>query len=333
MTTTTTSHHAATRELAVQPRRRPAAFSRRTRHGFTVLSFMAPALIGILAFLVYPLLSALYFSFTRFNLLTPPTWVGLRNYGAMLHDANLLKAVENTLWLVAIMVPAQVLFGLGAGMLVASVRRGTSFYRTVFYLPALVPPVAGALAFVYILKPGAGPVNRMLSAVGIDGPLWFNDPTWAKPSLTLLALWGIGNTMVIFLAALLDVPANLREAAALDGATGWQRFRLVTLPTLSPVIAFSAITGVIAALQYFTQAAVAASAANGEANTGGGSVASAFGDPEGSTFTYPLWLYLKGFKYNKLGYASAMAIVLFVVAFTVVAIVIRRSRSLSGEQS
>lgn len=321
------------RTAPVVPTRRPRTLSRRTRHGLTVLSLMAPALIGIAVFLVYPLLSALYFSFTRFNLLSPPVWVGLRNYGAMLHDANLLKAVENTLWLVAVMVPAQVLFGLGTGLLVASIRRGTSFYRTVFYLPALVPPVAGALAFVYILKPGAGPVNRLLSAVGIDGPLWFNDPAWAKPSLTLLALWGIGNTMVIFLAALLDVPANLQEAAALDGATAWQRFRLITLPTLRPVIWFSAVTGTIAALQYFTQAAVAASAANGEAVTGGGSVTSAFGDPEGSTFTYPLWLYLKGFKYNKMGYASAMAIVLFVVAFTVIAIIIRRSRSLSGEPS
>ena len=219
------------------------------------------------------------------------------------------------------------------GILLVTMKRSATIYRTIFYLPALVPPVAGALAFVYVLKPGTGPVNRILSVFGIDGPLWFNDPNWSKPSLTLLALWGIGNTMVIFLAALLDVPATMQEAAALDGATAWQRFRLITLPTLSPVIAFSAITGAISALQYFTQAAVAASAANGQANTGGGSVTSAFGDPEGSTFTYPLWLYLKGFKYNKMGYASAMAIVLFVVAFTVIAIVIRRSRSLSGETS
>jgi multiple sugar transport system permease protein len=332
MTTTLTPHRATDRRPAAPPRR-ARILRKPTRQQLTALSFMAPALIGVAVFLVYPLLSALYFSFTRFNLLTPPTWVGLRNYENMLHDANLLKSVRNTLWLVAIMVPAQVLFGLGTGLLVASVRRGTSIYRTIFYLPALVPPVAGALAFVYVLKPGAGPVNRVLSAVGIDGPLWFNDPAWAKPSLTLLALWGIGNTMVIFLAALLDVPANLHEAAALDGATAWQRFRLVTLPTLSPVIAFSAITGVISALQYFTQAAVASSAANGQAVTGGGGVSSAFGDPEGSTFTYPLWLYMKGFKYNKLGYASAMAIVLFIVAFVVVAIVIRRSRSLSGEPS
>jgi multiple sugar transport system permease protein len=331
MTSTLSTPRAAGQPTALTPRTR--TLSRRTRHHLTVLSFMAPALVGIAVFLVYPLLTALYFSFTKFNLLTPPVWVGLRNYADMLHDPNLLKSVENTLWLVAVMVPAQVLFGLGTGLLVASVRRGTSFYRTVFYLPALVPPVAGALAFVYLLKPGSGPVNKLLSAVGIDGPLWFNDPAWAKPSLTLLALWGIGNTMVIFLAALLDVPTTLQEAAALDGATAWQRFRLITLPTLRPVVMFSAVTGVITALQYFTEAAVASSAANGEANTGGGSVTSAFGEPEGSTFTYPMWLYLKGFKYNRMGYASAMAIVLFVVAFVAVAIVIRRSRALSGEAS
>jgi multiple sugar transport system permease protein len=155
---------------------------------------MAPTLIGIGVFFVYPLLSALYFSFTKFNLLTPPTWVGLKNYQDMLHDTNLVKAVENTLWLVAVMVPTQVLFGLGTGMLLAAIKRGSTVYRTIFFIPALVPPVAGALAFVYVLKPGTGPVNTLLAKLGIDGPLWFNDPTWAKPSLTLLALWGIGNT-------------------------------------------------------------------------------------------------------------------------------------------
>src|SRR2546430_2331315 len=193
------------------------------------------------------------------------------------------------------MVPTQILFGLGTGMLLVAMKRGAAIYRTIFYLPALVPPVAGTLAFVYVLKPGTGPVNTLLAKIGIEGPLWFNDPDWAKPSLALLAVWGIGNTMVIFLAALLDVPVSLLEAAALDGANAWQRFRHVTLPTLSPVIVFSTITGIIATLQYFTQAAVAASAASGQAVNAGASVSATFGYPQGSTFTYPLWLYMKGF--------------------------------------
>src|SRR5262249_38419266 len=161
-----------------------------------------------------------------------------------------------------------VLFGLGAGILLVTMKRSATIYRTIFYLPALVPPVAGTLAFVYILKPGIGPVDALLSRVGIDGPQWFNDPDWAKPALTLLTLWGIGNAMVLFLAALLDVPVSLHEAAALDGANAWQRFRHVTLPTLSPVIVFSTITGIIATLQFFTQAAVAASVASGQATVG-----------------------------------------------------------------
>jgi multiple sugar transport system permease protein len=333
MANTITSRHAAATRSAIVRNRNAGGLSRGVRHNLTVLSLMLPTLIGIVAFFVYPLLSALYFSFTKFNLLNKPQWVGLKNYSTMLHDPNLVKAVENTLWLVVVMVPAQVLFGLGTAVLLVSIRRLSRLYRTIFYLPALVPPVAGALAFVYVLKPGTGPVNRILKVFGIDGPLWFNDPTWSKPSLTLLALWGIGNTMVIFLAALVDVPQHLYEAAAIDGATRLQRFRHITLPILSPVIVFSTITGIISTLQYFTEAAVAATAAMGQATAGGGSVASAFGDPEGSTFTYAMWLYMKGFRYKQMGYASALSIVLFVVAFVVILIVLKRSKSLSGEPS
>jgi multiple sugar transport system permease protein len=333
MATTVASRHAAVARPGDSRSRRSGARSRKNRQRLTVLSFMAPAAIGITVFFVYPLITAVYFSLTKFGLLSQPVYIGLRNYQNMLHDTNLIKASENTVWLVLVMVPTQILFGLGTGMLLVAMRRSASIYRTIFYLPALVPPVAGALAFVYVLKPGTGPVNVLLSKFGIEGPLWFNDPDWAKPSLTLLALWGIGNTMVIFLAALLDVPVTLLEAAALDGANAWQRFRHVTLPTLSPVIVFSTITGIIATLQYFTQAAVAASAASGQAINAGNSVSTTFGYPQGSTFTYPLWLYMKGFAYDQLGYASAMAVVLFIVAFLIILVVLKRSKSFSGEAS
>jgi multiple sugar transport system permease protein len=172
----------------------------------------------------------------------------------------------------------------------------------------------------------------MLSAVGIEGPLWFNSPEWAKPSLVLLALWGIGDLMIIFVAALLDVPTELYEASSLDGANAWQQFRNVTLPMISPVLLFAAVTGVIATLQYFTQAAVAASVASGVATTGGG-ISSTFGYPEGSTYTYPLWLYVVGFRYNALGYANVLAVVLFVVAISITALLLRRFRSFTGGAS
>jgi multiple sugar transport system permease protein len=304
----------------------------RWRHRLVVASFMAPTVAGMVAFLGYPLVSVVWFSLNKVSLLTPAKWFGLGNYQYMRHDPQLAHAVQNTIWLMLVMVPATIVFGLACAMLLTTMRGSSSAYRTLFFLPTLVPPVAGTLAFVYLLKPGTGPVNHLLGLVGIDGPLWFNSPTWAKPSLVLLALWGIGNTMLIFLASVLDVPVSLLEAAALDGAGVWNRFRHVTLPSISPVILFSAITGIIATLQYFTQAAVAGSVASGQATVGGG-VGSNFGYPEDSTFTYPLWLYMQGFRYGHLGYASAMAVALFVVAFGIILVMLRRSRAFIGDAS
>ena len=148
-------------------------------------------------------------------------------------------------------------------------KAGVGVFRTVFYLPALVPPVAATLGFVYLLNPATGPVNTILARLGIEGPLWFNDPAWSKPSLVMLGLWGIGNTMIIFLAAVLDVPRHLYESAELDGAGAWRRLRYVTLPTISPVLLFAVVLGVIQGLQYFTQAFVAANVAAGQASQGG----------------------------------------------------------------
>jgi multiple sugar transport system permease protein len=303
----------------------------RLRRNLTTWSFLAPALIGIVVFFGYPLLSAVYFSFTKFDLLTVPQWVGLANYRRMGEDPFLLQSIRNTLWMVVVFVPVRIISAIGLSMLLTQLKRGAGFFRTIFYLPALAPPVAATIAFVYLLKPGTGPVNTFLGHLGIDGPLWFNSPEWSKPSLALLGLWGIGDLMIIFLAAVLGVPASLYEAAALDGANAWHRFRYVTLPTIQPVILFAAVTGVIYTLQYFDQAAVAGSIASGQAVTGGG-ISSSFGFPEGSTFTYPLWLYTVGFRYNALGYANAMAVALFVVALSVTVILLRRSKAFSGEE-
>ena len=304
----------------------------RLRRNATVLSFLAPALIGIAVFLVYPLGSAVYFSFTKFDLLSVPEWVGLDNYKRMADDPFLLQSVRNTLWMVVVFVPVRIVGAIGLSMLLTNLKRGAGFFRTIFYLPALVPPVAATIAFVYLLKPGTGPVNHLLEKIGIDGPLWFNSPAWAKPSLVLLGLWAIGDLMIIFLAAVLGVPESLYEAAELDGANAWHRFWSITLPTIRPVILFAAVTGVIYTLQYFDQAAVAGSIASGQATVGGG-ISANFGYPEGSTFTYPLWLYTVGFRYHALGYANALAIALFVVALAVTVILLRRAKAFSGEES
>jgi multiple sugar transport system permease protein len=322
----------AGRTAAGAPRATSNKRRRVRRERLVLLSFMAPVFVGLVVFLIYPLLASVYFSFTTFDLINPPRWVGLRNWKFLLEEPNIRVAARNTLWLVVFLIPARMLGALLTGLLLARYGRGAGVYRTLFYLPALAPPVAATLAFVFLFKPGTGPVNTILAWFGIEGPLWFASPDWSKPSLVLLGLWGVGDLMIIFLASLLDVPKEQYEAASLDGANSWQQFRYVTIPAINPVLLFAAVTGVITTLQYFTQAAVAASVASGQATTGGG-ISSTFGWPDGSTFTYPLWLYVVGFRYNAFGYANVLAVVLFVVALSVTVILLRRFRAYTGSTS
>jgi multiple sugar transport system permease protein len=296
----------------------------RWRRRLTVLGFMAPAIAGFALFFIYPLIATVYFSFHRYDLLSPPEFIGFRNYDYFLHsDPRVWQSVRNTLWLVAIMVPARIVFALGVSQVLLAIKRGVSFFRALFYLPALAPPVAATLMFVFLFNPATGPVNETLKFFGIDGPLWFDDPHWSKPGLVLLALWGVGDVMIIILAALLNVPKEQYDAASMDGANAMQRWRYVTLPTISPVLMFAAVTGVIATLQYFTQPAVAAQAASGQATVGGG-VGGLLGYPLGSTLTFPQWLYIEGFTKYYLGYASVLALVLFAVALVFVLALIRQ---------
>jgi multiple sugar transport system permease protein len=287
---------------------------------------MSPWIVGFTVFFGYPLVASVYLSFTHYDLLSHPRWVGTANYSFMLHtDPQIWNAVKNTLWLMAFAVPLQVLFAFGVAAMIVRAKAGVGFFRTVFYLPTLAPPVAATLGFTYILNPATGPVNTILGWFGITGPLWFESPSWSKPSLVLLGLWGIGNAMIIFLAALLDVPRQLYESAELDGAGPFARLRWVTLPSVSPVILFAVVIGVIEALQYFTQAYVASGIVGGGAGNAA-DPANRLGYPEGSTMFYPLLLYQQGFRFFNMGYASAMAIVLLIVAFAVTLVIIRNSR-------
>ncbi len=311
--------------VAVEHRRR-AKRRARWRRRSTVLAFMTPWLIGFSVFIAYPLIATVYFSFTHYDLLSPARWIGLANYDYMFNDdRQIWQAVKNTLWLVAITVPLKVMFAFGVALMLTRARRGIGFFRAVFYLPALAPPVAATLGFVYLLNPATGPVNGVLGVFGIDGPLWFNDPGWSKVSLTLLLLWGVGNTMIIFLAALVDVPTHLYESAELDGAGPLQRLRWVTLPSISPVILFAIVIGTIEALQLFTQAYVAASIAAGSASSAG-DPSNDLGYPEDSTLFYPVLLYQQGFRFFNMGYAAAMAVGLLVVSFAICLLILRNSR-------
>ncbi len=292
-----------------------------------MLLLLSPWLVGFSVFFGYPLVMSAYLSFNHYDLLSPPRWVGLANYRYLFTiDPQVWKAVRNTLWLIAVLVPLQVIFAFGIATMLARARRGVGIFRTIFYLPALAPPVAATLGFVYILNPATGPVNTLLGHIGIQGPLWFQDPRWAKPSLVMLGLWGVGTIMVIFLAAVLDVPRHLYESAQLDGANRFQQLRWVTLPTISPVILFALILGVIQGLQYFTQAYVAANIASGQASQAADVTASSLGYPQDSTLFYPVLLYQHGFSDFQMGYASAMAMLLLVVSFAVTLVILLNSR-------
>jgi multiple sugar transport system permease protein len=309
---------------AVDRRRakRKAAWRRRR----LVLLLMSPWLMGFSVFFGYPLVMSVYLSFTHYDLLSPPRWIGLANYRYLFGtDQQVWPAVRNTLWMIGIAVPLQVLFAFGIALMVSRARHGVGFFRTLFYLPALAPPVAATLGFVYILNPATGPVNTLLKHLGIEGPLWFQSPGWAKPSLVILSIWGVGNMMIIFLAAVLDVPKHLYESAELDGAGHLQRLRWVTLPSISPVILFSVVIGVIQGLQYFTQAYVAANVASGQASQAA-DISNTLGYPEGSTFFYPILLYQHGFQYFNMGYASALAILLLAVSFAVTVLILLNAR-------
>ncbi|UCR89835.1 carbohydrate ABC transporter permease [Mycetocola spongiae] len=317
---------------SARPEAAPSLASPRPRRvNWAVLAMIAPAVLGILVFFGYPLLASVYYSFTRFDLVSPPEWIGLRNYEYLFtKDPMVWTAALNTLWFILILTPVKLVTALLTAGLLARAKRATGLWRTLFYLPALVPPVASVVAFVFLFNPGTGPVNLILKSIGIQGPLWFNDPDWSKPSLLLLGIWVMGDIMIIFLAALLDVPRDQYEASALDGAGAFAQVRYVTLPNITPVLVFALITGVIAALQYFTEAAVASAVASGKATVGQGAGVT-LGYPDGSLLTYTQWLYVRGFGQYQLGYASALAVLLFIVAAIFLVLLMRKVKAFSPE--
>lgn len=268
---------------------------RQTRNG---LLFAAPWLIGLSVFGIYPILASLYYSFCSYDGIRPPHWVGLHNYHSLFtQDEMFYKSLYNTLYMVVVGVPLNVVVGISLALLLNQKVKGMSLYRTLFYLPSVIPVVAGSALWMWLLNPDIGLVNELLQRIGIvNPPAWLGDPAWSKPALILMGLWGVGGGMVIYLAALQNVSVTLYEAASLDGAGTVTKFRNVTLPMITPVILFNVIMGLIGSFQYFTQAFVMTS-----------------GGPEGSTTFYALQLFNSAFQNFRMGYASAMAWVLFVI--------------------
>jgi multiple sugar transport system permease protein len=285
-----------------------AASRRNLRNG---LLFAAPWLIHLVWLIAYPIGASLYYSFCAYDSLRPPRWVGVENYRTLLTDDPLFwTSLWNTLYMVAVGLPLGLVASLAIALLMNQKLKGMAFYRTVYYLPSITPVVASSLLWMWLLNPEMGLVNTLLAKVGVPGPGWLASPDWSKAGLVLMGLWGTGGSMVIYLAGLQDVPAQLYEAASLDGAGKWAQFRNVTLPMLSPVILFNLIMGLIGAFQYFTQAYV---------------VSRGLGGPQDSTLFYAFHLFNSAFLDFRMGYACAMAWILFLITLGCALVVFRSS--------
>ena len=261
------------------------------------LLFASPWFIGFGVFLAGPLLSALYFSFCEYSVLKAPVWIGLTNYQNLVQDELFWKSLTNTLLYALFAIPLGTFTALGLAILLNAKVRGQAWYRTFFFLPSLVPAVPLSVLWLWMFNGDYGLINTFLGYLGVKGPAWLSDPTWSKPALVMMSLWGVGNAMVIYLAGLQEVPKQLYEAADLDGATPWQRTKNVTLPMLSPVILFNVVMAMIGSLQVFTQPYIMFPG----------------GRPDRSTYFYSMYLYDNAFQYLKMGYASAMGWVMFLI--------------------
>jgi multiple sugar transport system permease protein len=290
---------------------RPRMGALRRREAIAGLLFVLPWIISLLVFTAYPVLAAIYFSFTEYNILEPPRWVGLANYQKIFtNDPAFWLSVGNTAYYSFISVPLRLALGLALALILNIQTRGIGIYRTLFYLPALVPPVVSAIIFLVLLNPN-GLVNSLLESIGLAGPRWFTNPAWSKPALILLSLWPVGIETLIFLAGLKEVPESLLDAAAIDGAGPWQRFWNVTFPLITPVILFNLVMGVIYSFQVFDQAMV----------LGGTS-----GDPLESTLVLMVHIYRNAFRYFAMGYASALGVVLILAILALTLVIFRSAR-------
>jgi len=259
--------------------------------------FAMPWILGFTIFLAYPLLSSLYFSFTNYSILRSPKFIGASNYVELAGDDVFKTTLKNTLWYVVGAVPLTTVVAIILAMLLNTKVKGMAVYRTMFFLPSLVPMVALGTLFLWIFNGDFGLINAGLEGIHVGAPPWLTDPNWAKVTLVLISMWGCGQAMIIYLAGLQDVPVSLYEAAELDGAKLWQKTKSVTLPMLSPVIMFNVVMGIIGSIQVFAVPFVMFPG----------------GAPARSTYFFTSYLYDNAFTFQRMGYASAMGWVMFLI--------------------
>ena len=287
------------------PPRQPR-IRQRTREAIEGYLFVAPAVLGFFLFTLFPMVASLGLSFTEYNLLSSPRWIGLDNYADLAQDEFFWRSLRITLTYAVVGLPLTMVLALAVALLLNQRVPGITVWRSLYILPSVISGAAVVVLWRWLFNPEFGLLNVMLDGVGVQGPNWLGSTKWALPSLVLVGLWGFGGTMLVFLAGLQGVPGELYEAVEVDGGNAWHKFRNVTLPMLSPVILFNLVIGLIFAFQFFTEA---------YGLTDGG--------PENSTLVYLLYLYRNAFQYFQMGYASAMAWVLFLLVLLLTVAIFR----------
>ncbi len=296
---------------ALQPssRRKPLRITRRAiRRNLDGWLFASPWIIGFVLWTLGPMIASLVIAFTEWDLISSPRWVGFDNVTAMINDNLVGQALKVTTIYAITSVPLHLVTGLLLALLLNTNIKGLRFYRTAYYMPSVLSGVAVALLWRWLFSTEFGLFNTMLAYFGVTGPSWLGDARWALPSLVIMSVWGVGSGAIIYLAGLQGIPTDLYEAAQVDGATGWGRFWYVTLPMMTPVLFFQLVTGLISALQIFTQAFIM---------TDGG--------PNNATLFLLLYLYRNAFEYFRMGYASALAWLLFIYILVLTLILFRLS--------
>ncbi len=285
---------------------RPIRFLLRKRGMLAGYLFISPVILGYLIWVAGPMIVAIWLSLTEWDMLQPAEFVGLSNYQLMLQDDLFWKSLQVTFYFTLVSVPLSLAFGFAVALLVNVNVRGIAFFRMLFYLPSIVPLVVNAVLWLWIFNSELGLLNAVLRWFGIPKVLWFQDSDWAMPALIIMSMWSIGGSMMIFLAGLQGIPQHLYEAAEIDGANYWARFRHVTIPMMSPVIFFNLVIGLIGALQTFVP---------GYLMTQGG--------PQNSTLFYGLYIFRSAFRDFKMGYAAALSLVLFAIVLLLSLLVFR----------
>lgn len=278
------------------------------REALTFYVLVLPWLLGFIGFIAYPMLRSLYLSFTSYDLVSEPVWVGFRNYERILNDADFWQSLKVTTLYAVGSVPVGTTIALALAMVLSQKLRGVNLWRTIFFIPSILSSIALAILWLYVFRPEGGLLNIFLGWVGIEGPGWLTSEYWALPALIIMSWWSVGGQIVIYLAGLKGIPQVLYEAAEIDGGGAWAQFRYVTLPMLSPVIFFNVVLAIIGALQVFD---------SGWVMTRGG--------PNNATLFYMIYLYERAFEFVQMGYASALAWILFVIIMIITLLVVRSS--------